>query len=151
VRRLLILAALAWSATAAADLYRWVDPETGSVKYSSYPPPWFGDDAQRRAPKVEHIPARSPGQSGPLPSLDAPPSAVPEAGTVAALERERRALLVQIAEGVGRPAAGRDMQKQLEAFSDLSARLDKLDPAGAAARRTEAERLLQKMIKGGKP
>ena len=42
-----------------ADLYRWVDPETGSVKFSSYPPPWHGDAAkERRAPKVEHIPAR---------------------------------------------------------------------------------------------
>jgi hypothetical protein len=151
VRLLVLLAALAWSATAAADLYRWVDPETGAVKFSSYPPPWYGDDTQRRAPKVEHIPPRGPGQAGPLPSLDAPPSAAPEAGSVAALERERRALLAQIAEGVGRPSAGRDMQKQLEAFSDLSARLDKLDPAGAAARRTEAELLLQRMIKGGRP
>jgi hypothetical protein len=43
---------------AGADLYRWVDPETGSVKYSSYPPPWYGDESkQRRAPKVEFIPA----------------------------------------------------------------------------------------------
>lgn len=43
---------------AAADLYRWIDPETGSIKYSSYPPPWYGDPAaERRAPKVEVIPA----------------------------------------------------------------------------------------------
>jgi len=43
---------------AAADLYRWVDPETGSIKFSSYPPPWYDDAAaQRRAPKVELIPA----------------------------------------------------------------------------------------------
>ena len=40
--------------SAAAQLYRWVDPETGSVKYSSYPPPWFNDPAkQPRAPRVE--------------------------------------------------------------------------------------------------
>ena len=49
-----------WAKPAAADLYRWVDPESGSVKFSSYPPPWYGDEAnQRRAPKVELIPARS--------------------------------------------------------------------------------------------
>ena len=43
---------------AAADLYRWVDPESGSVKFSSYPPPWYGDEAkQRHAPKVEVIPS----------------------------------------------------------------------------------------------
>jgi hypothetical protein len=47
-----------WAKPAAADLYRWVDPETGSVKFSSYPPPWYGDAAkQRRAPKVDLIPA----------------------------------------------------------------------------------------------
>ncbi|HEY8067461.1 MAG TPA: DUF4124 domain-containing protein [Burkholderiales bacterium] len=47
------------AAPAAADLYRWIDPETGSVKFSSYPPPWYGDPAaERRAPKVEVIPAR---------------------------------------------------------------------------------------------
>ena len=45
-----------WANPAAADLYRWVDPETGSVKFSSYPPPWYGDAAQqRRAPRVEVI------------------------------------------------------------------------------------------------
>jgi hypothetical protein len=49
-----------WADPAAADLYRWVDPETGSVKFSSYPPPWYGDEAkQRRAPKVERIPGGS--------------------------------------------------------------------------------------------
>ena len=47
-----------WANPAAADLYRWVDPETGSVKFSSYPPPWYGDAAKaRRAPKVEVIPS----------------------------------------------------------------------------------------------
>jgi hypothetical protein len=59
-----IIATFLWAAqfsgTAAADLYRWVDPDTGSVKFSSYPPPWYGDEAkQHRAPKVEVIPARS--------------------------------------------------------------------------------------------
>src|SRR6185436_4055152 len=45
-----------WIAPALADLYRWVDPETGRVKFSSYPPPWFNDAAsQGRAPKVEVI------------------------------------------------------------------------------------------------
>ena len=45
-----------WIAPALADLYRWVDPETGTVKFSSYPPPWFNNPAQQgRAPKVEVI------------------------------------------------------------------------------------------------
>ena len=55
-----VLLLLLRTGPAAADLYRWIDPETGSTKYSSYPPPWYGDEAQqRRAPKVEVIPARS--------------------------------------------------------------------------------------------
>ena len=66
---------LAFASLAAhADLYRWVDPETGSVKFSSYPPPWYGDEKlEKRAPKVEHIPPRGPGGS-------APPEAVLEGG-----------------------------------------------------------------------
>ena len=71
-----LIAAFLWAAPAAADLYRWVDPETGSVKFSSYPPPWYGDEArERRAPKVEVIAPRKV----PLPGAptydprDAPP------------------------------------------------------------------------------
>jgi hypothetical protein len=60
MRLVIVIAMLAWVAPAAADLYRWVDPETGSVKFSSYPPPWYGDEAkERRAPKVEVIPSKS--------------------------------------------------------------------------------------------
>ena len=153
MRRFLILSALLWSASAAADLYRWVDPETGSVKYSSYPPPWYGDEAQRRAPKVEHIPA-SRG-AVPPPMMDSGGAqdggAVPPGrNNLTALEQERKAMLQQIAAGIGRGTSGQAMQKQLEAFAALSDRLDKLNPEGAAARRTEAEDLLQKLIKGEK-
>jgi len=147
----IVVAMLAWAAPAAADLYRWVDPETGSVKFSSYPPPWYGDEAQqRRAPKVEHIPARSNPVAPLDPAADKPrDSRLPEGG-VQALEAQRKAVLQQIAESAARsgPERGAGMQKQLEAFAELSARLDKVNPEGAAARRAEAEALLQKMIKG---
>jgi len=86
VRRCLLLAALLWSVTAAADLYRWVDPETGSVKFSSYPPPWYGDEKlERRAPRVEHIPPRGPGGSGPVepPAEGSKPPVKPAAGAPA--------------------------------------------------------------------
>ena len=92
MRQTVIIAMLFWAAQysglAAADLYRWVDPDTGSVKLSSYPPPWYGDEAkQRRAPKVEVIPARgepvvkpeTPGQPQEGARKDAP--AKPAAGT----------------------------------------------------------------------
>ena len=58
MRLAVALAVMIWAGAAAADLYRWVDPESGSVKFSSYPPPWYGDKAkQRRAPRVVLIPA----------------------------------------------------------------------------------------------
>ena len=59
MRFALAVALLAWAGAAAADLYRWVDPDSGSVKFSSYPPPWYGDQGKdRRSPKVEVIPER---------------------------------------------------------------------------------------------
>ena len=68
---------------AFADLYRWVDPESGSVKFSSYPPPWYGDEnLEKRAPKVEHIPPRGPGgstQPATVPEGAAKPPAKPAA------------------------------------------------------------------------
>lgn len=72
--RFSLLVFLSWASFAHADLYRWVDPETGSVKFSSYPPPWFGDEAkEKRAPKVEHIPPRGPGANAqPEPVIGAP-------------------------------------------------------------------------------
>ena len=72
---------------AFADLYRWVDPETGSVKFSSYPPPWYGDEKlETRSPKVEHIPPRGPGgstQAEPAPEGTLKPTAKPAAGAPA--------------------------------------------------------------------
>jgi hypothetical protein len=143
--RLSLLLLSLWAPGAHADLYRWVDPETGSVKFSSYPPPWYGDEAkQRRAPRVEHIPARSPGTSARVePAPDAPRDAAP---SLDALERQRRATLEQLNASVGRPGA--EAQKQLESLATVMEQLDKLNPEGAAARRAETEAMLQKLIKG---
>ena len=92
----------AWANPAAADLYRWVDPETGSVKFSSYPPPWYGNaQAARRAPKVEVIPAmRAAPAFGPVPNVDGEPAARPA-------ERKQpvdRAPLLELAKDRPRPA-----------------------------------------------
>jgi hypothetical protein len=92
VRRALAAAAiLALAATAAdAQLYRWRDPQSGSVKLSSIPPPWYGRGVSNR-PHVELImqgkavdPMARPGTGeagtggGPLPAprmLPQPPDA----------------------------------------------------------------------------
>jgi hypothetical protein len=43
---------LALAAPAAADLYRWRDPETGTIKISNIPPRWYGKGG---GPRVEVI------------------------------------------------------------------------------------------------
>jgi len=67
---------------AHADLYRWVDPGTGKVKFSSYPPPWFGDaQRERGAPAVEVIPSRAapaPVKAAPAPAKAAPAPVKPQ-------------------------------------------------------------------------
>jgi hypothetical protein len=70
---------LAGADPAIADLYRWVDPETGSVKFSSYPPPWYGQgQPARRAPKVEVIaPMKSAPAFAPEAEADRAPAAKP--------------------------------------------------------------------------
>ena len=77
---------------AAADLYRWIDPESGSIKYSSYPPPWYGDPvAERRAPKVEVIPAReTTAKPGPV------DKAKEGSRAMDSMEAQRKAMLQQL-------------------------------------------------------
>ena len=122
----ILLAAL----PAHADLYRWVDPQTGSVKFSSVPPPSEQRD-------VEVIPYRG----------TAAPVSKPAAGAVPELEARWRALLLQLAQ----PNASRDpetVRQELRTYAALSAELDRLDPAGAERRRAESRNLLAR-IGGG--
>jgi Domain of unknown function (DUF4124) len=116
----------AWASPAAADLYRWVDPETGSVKFSSYPPPWFGNaEKQRRAPKVEVIP---PGKSAtafePTPNTDRDRAATSAAD---APRGDRRGVLLKVlAQRVGSlVAAAPDATER--AFVAISESLQELE------------------------
>jgi hypothetical protein len=108
--RAIAVAMLAWAAQysgpAGADLYRWVDPESGSIKFSSYPPPWYGDPArERRAPKVEVIPERGTApSSGPKPDEEARQEGKPAAKP--ALKPETAAMKERAADKE-RPADGR--------------------------------------------
>ena len=104
-----------------ADLYRWVDPETGAVKFSSLPPPWYGDaERERRAPAVEVIPSRAPG-TAPSPRT---------------LEERRASLLKGLAE-LPPSFDVNHVRQQVAAYQAISAELDRADPAGAARRRAE--------------
>ena len=163
--RLWVLMLFLGPVPALADLYRWVDPETGSVKYSSYPPPWYGDEEkEKRAPKVEHIPERKPapgtpvnvpGPSG-LPGSAAAPGAQGAAASAQgksldALDLQRKRLMLEL----GSPSAQKDLQgggatlkKQIESFAAVNAEMDRLDPAGADRRRSEAQPVLERLVQG---
>ena len=80
---------------AHADLYRWVDPQTGSVKFSSYPPPWFGDQAlELNAPATEVIAYQMPGAAKPAAPVK-PSAAASRAQEVGVMETLRRGLEAQ--------------------------------------------------------
>jgi hypothetical protein len=128
VKGLVLLAALL-PLPAHADLYRWVDPQTGSVKLSSTPPPWYGDpEKQRGAPAVEVVPYRARG--------GAPAPETKPAVGVAALEVRWSELLRYFASlPPGTDFSG--LQQQLQEYATAGAELTRLDPAGAQRRRAQ--------------
>lgn len=149
-----LLAMALWAGAAAADLYRWIDPESGSVKFSSSPPSWYGDPAkERRAPKVQVIPAGRTAtpvvpEAGPAPARE------PPAGVPGDLEAQRRAMLQRLAALAGQAANPRGAQallKHLEGYKELSDQIDRVDPAGAAARRVELELAVKKSFARSTP
>ncbi|HEX7054753.1 MAG TPA: DUF4124 domain-containing protein [Burkholderiales bacterium] len=129
-KALFSLLLLAGASAAQADLYRWIDPQSGSVKYSSVPPP----PSQRG---VEVIPYRE----GAAPAPERPPSGP------SALELRWRELL---AEASAAPPGSPAQQQRLKELAGVSAELDRIDPAGRARRRGEAERMLQRLLGVGR-
>jgi len=139
----LLLAAL----PAHADLYRWVDPQTGSVKFSSLPPPWYGDPlSQARSPAVEvisyRVQAKPPAEGAEKPAAPRP---------LASLEARWRAML-QVFDALPKEAdfdrAGQGIQQQVQAYEAVRAELDRMDPAGAARRRAQAGGTFENLKKG---
>ncbi len=136
-----------WAGSAAGQLYRWVDPETGSVKLSSYPPPWFNDAAkQPRAPKVEVItPARTAPAFEPRQELDREPAAPPSDGPP---RGDRRAALLKLL--VQRVAAlvaatPEAAERAFAALSDPLQELEQLDRQSKATNpKEETARLEEK-------
>lgn len=143
MRALAFLALAALALPVQAQLYRWIDPQTGSVKFSSYPPPWQGVSD---APAVEVIRYEPPAP--PKPAAQPPR---PGGEFVAALEAQWKQL-VQFFNGLASKQdfqrAGGGLQQQLEAYQALSAELDRIDPAGAARRRAEEAGVIETIRKG---
>lgn len=122
---------------ARADLYRWIDPETGAIRYSSYPPPWVGDaERERRSPPVEVL-RYTPRGAAKTPEGDK---------AIAPLENRRRRLLQELLALPERKDRGPDeIQRQLQAYQLLASELDRLDPRGAAARKAEEYEVMEKL------
>jgi len=122
---------------ASAELYRWRDPQTGSVKYSSYPPPWFGDEAREaNAPKVEVLSGPQTGAKDGSKPTDEMAEKVAE--VIHFMEQRRAQLLARMT--LARASAGFDpsnptFQADLQAYRAVTRELDKFDPQGAAGRR----------------
>lgn len=130
------------AAPAHADLYRWIDPESGSVKLSSMPP----TDPSINA---EVVPFRNPAAVAPqAPAAAAKPK--PAASPVVALEARWSELLTQLTgvtpQDFNRGADG--LRQHMEAYEAVGAELDRLDPAGAARRRNESTSVLERLRQG---
>jgi len=123
---------------AHADLYRWIDPESGSVKLSSLPPADSGINAEL-----------VPYKSAAVPKPPAAP-AKPAASMVQALQAKWSEILTQIT-GLSPQdfqRGGEGLKQHLEAYEAVRVELDRIDPAGAARRRAESESVLDKIKQG---
>ena len=121
------LAFLLLCSAAHADLYRWVDPQSGSVKLSNTPPPWY---ERGGGPAVERIPFATPGARQPA----ADPLAPAPVGVLQA--RWREALFA---------VSSQPTKEGIQALALLTAELDKADPAGARRRQEEVASILRKV------
>ena len=115
------------AAAAHADLYRWVDRESGSVKFSNVPPP-------ASQPGVELLPGRG-----------ATAARKPEPSGASALEARWRELLGEISQSRLDAAPDPVLERRLREFAAAASELDRLDPAGADARRAQAQKALQRL------
>lgn len=139
---------LAWALmllplAAHADLYRWIDPATGSIKYSSQPPSDPGIEA-------DVVRYNAPPPPKPAPAKPAPPTpaaAAPVASqAIAELEAHWRSLAAQL---IAIPpqelkAGSERVRQQIQALEAARAELDRLDPGGTARRSAEMVAMMQR-------
>ncbi|MCG6951518.1 MAG: hypothetical protein LJE90_04040 [Betaproteobacteria bacterium] len=143
-----LLAALVGVAfDAGAELYRWRDPQTGSIKYSSYPPPWYGDESRAAsAPRVEVLGGGNRDGEANAKAPDAMAEKVAE--VIRFMEQRREQLLSRMT--VARASAGfaptnPAFRADLEAYRNVTRELDKFDPKGASARRKSDARVFENL------
>ena len=134
---------------AYADLYRWVDRETGSVKFSNSPPPWFGDpERERNAPAVEVIQYRQPGAPAPAPAAVKPAAMASVVQALEARWAELNKFFAALPPGAEAERAGAGVQQQIQSYDALRAELDRLDPQGVARRRAQEPGVVETLRRG---
>jgi hypothetical protein len=146
---LVLIAGLA-ALAAHADIYRWVDRQTGSVKFSNMPPPWYGDaEKEKNAPAVEVLRYRTPG-TPPKPTAESEGAAA-MARALAALEArwlELNRFFASLPTTTDFSRAGEGLRQHIDTYQAVSAELDRLDPAGAARRRAQDATIPQTIRSG---
>ena len=141
----LVLAGM--TSDALAELYRWRDPQTGTIKYSSYPPPWYGDESREASsPKVEVLGERQGAGNAERKPTDGMAEKVAE--VIRFMEQRREQLLSRMT--VARASAGFDpgnpaFKADVQAYRAVTRELDKFDPKGAAARRKSDAQVFQNL------
>ena len=135
------------AASAHADLYRWVDPATGSVTYSNVPPADPGVSPQ----VVPYKGSLAPKSAPPPPAAAAKPlPAPPPTASVSALEAEFQSLYTQLASVPPESFrnASEALRRQMQTYEGLRSQLDELDPAGASRRAAATLALAERVRKG---
>jgi len=133
------------AASAHADLYRWVDPATGSVTYSNVPPA----DPRVTPQTVPYTGPLPPKAPAPPPGAKAPASA-PATASVPALEAEFNALYAQLASVPPESFrnASEALRRQMQSYEGLRSQLDELDPGGASRRAAASLALAERVRQG---
>ena len=135
------------SASAHADLYRWVDPASGSVKFSNLPP--------EPGVNAQVVPYQRPlaPKSSTSASAKPPPITPAETPSVTTLEAHFNALYAQLASVPPQSYRNADekLRNQMQSYEALRAELDRLDPAGAPRRSAATLALVERLKQGLAP
>jgi hypothetical protein len=157
------LALVAFAATAGASelVYSWRDPRTGQLVLHTVPPPWLRTPATAaRGPHVnvfkdgKLVPPELVGAGGKV--LEPPPTKAgagqpgstekpPDLKELLAKRDAAMERLVGEALRVGSAAPNEAFFVTLDLYLDLCAQADAADPAGAAARKAERDRDMQRV------
>jgi hypothetical protein len=130
---------------AHADLYRWVDPDTGSIKLSNLPP----TDGRANAELMPYRGVAAQAASTATTAAKPKPASAPP---LEALQARWSEILTQLTGTSSQDLSrgGEGLRRQMEAYEAVRVELDRLDPAGAARRTNESRSILERLRQGQK-